>query len=75
MSKKAFLEEAKIMKQFRDKNILVFYAVDMSQDPLIILTEYMNKGSLQKLLKEEPKLSIPNFVYISIQVRLPFLIF
>ena len=44
MTVPAFMEEASIMKKLRHPNILILYAVCTDQQPLYIVTEYMDKG-------------------------------
>jgi tyrosine-protein kinase Src len=46
MSRKAFLDEAQIMKQCHHPNLVKLYAVCSKDEPLYIITEYMQNGSL-----------------------------
>lgn len=45
MSPEAFLQEAQVMKKLRHEKLVQLYAV-VSEEPIYIVTEYMNKGSL-----------------------------
>ncbi|XP_069986800.1 tyrosine-protein kinase Src64B [Penaeus vannamei] len=65
-----FLEEAKIMKGLRHKNILVLYAVCTLEEPILIITEYMNQSSLLEYLRDETRTvgEINDLIYISYQV-------
>lgn len=71
MSSSDFLQEASIMKKFRHPNLVALYAVCSKEEPIFIVTEYMNKGSLLDLLrKDEGKaLAFMELVYIGAQVH------
>lgn len=43
MSPEAFLQEAQVMKKLRHEKLVQLYAV-VSEEPIYIVTEYMNKG-------------------------------
>lgn len=70
MSTQAFLEEACIMKKFRHKRLVALYAVCSKEEPIYIVQEYMNKGSLLDFLrKDEGKsLAFEDLIYIAAQV-------
>ena len=70
MSAEAFLEEARIMKELRHKNILVLYAVCTREEPILIITEFMCKGALLDLLRNEGEktLAEADQIYIAAQV-------
>nr|CAG4649333.1 EOG090X06CC [Scapholeberis mucronata]SVE93621.1 EOG090X06CC [Scapholeberis mucronata] len=70
MSSSDFLQEASIMKKFRHPNLVALYAVCSKEEPIFIVTEYMNKGSLLDLLRrdEGKALSFMELVYIAAQV-------
>ena len=70
MSSSDFLQEASIMKKFRHPNLVALYAVCSKEEPIFIVTEFMNKGSLLELLcRDEGKaLSFMELVYIGAQV-------
>jgi tyrosine-protein kinase Src len=72
MSSSDFLQEAAIMKKFRHPNLVALYAVCSKEEPIFIVTEYMNKGSLLDLLRrdEGKALSFMELVYIGAQVSL-----
>ncbi|CAM9618085.1 tyrosine-protein kinase Yes-like [Lampetra fluviatilis] len=50
MSPTAFLDEAQVMKKLRHDKLVQLYAV-VSQEPIYIVTEYMNKGCLLDFVK------------------------
>ncbi|XP_050731675.1 tyrosine-protein kinase SRK2-like isoform X1 [Eriocheir sinensis] len=70
MSPEAFLEEARIMKQLRHRNILVLYAVCTKEEPILIVTEYMCNGALLDLLRNEGErtLKLNDLIYVATQV-------
>lgn len=71
MSVQAFLEEAAIMKQFRHKNLVALYAVCSHEEPIYIVQEFMNKGSLLDFLRhseERDHLTFGDLVYVAAQV-------
>lgn len=70
MSSSDFLQEASIMKKFRHPNLVALYAVCSKEEPIFIVTEYMNKGSLLELLRrdEGKALTFMELVYIGAQV-------
>ena len=41
----AFLQEAQVMKKLRHEKLVQLYAV-VSEEPIYIVTEYMNKGKV-----------------------------
>lgn len=43
MSPEAFLQEAQVMKKLRHEKLVQLYAV-VSEEPIYIVTEYMNRG-------------------------------
>ena len=53
MSPEAFLEEAKVMKMLRHDKLVNLYAV-VSTEPIYIITEFMQHGSLLDYLKDGP---------------------
>ncbi|XP_037077278.1 tyrosine-protein kinase Src64B-like isoform X2 [Pollicipes pollicipes] len=70
MSPQAFLEEAQIMKSFRHERLLALYAVCSSEEPILIVTEYMSRGSLLDFLRspEGQQFGFPDLLYVSSQV-------
>uniref|UniRef100_A0A914WER3 Tyrosine-protein kinase n=1 Tax=Plectus sambesii TaxID=2011161 RepID=A0A914WER3_9BILA len=52
MSSDAFLEEARIMKKCYHPNLVKLYAVCTKDEPLYIITEYMQNGSLLHYMRE-----------------------
>lgn len=70
MSTQAFLQEAAIMKKFRHDRLVALYAVCSKEEPVYIVQEYMNKGSLLELLRNTTsKLQFGDLIYIAAQVR------
>nr|ABI33875.1 FYN oncogene transcript variant 2 [Sus scrofa] len=67
--RESFLEEAQIMKKLKHDKLVQLYAV-VSEEPIYIVTEYMNKGSLLDFLKdgEGRALKLPNLVDMAAQV-------
>ncbi|KAG8447274.1 hypothetical protein GDO86_014659 [Hymenochirus boettgeri] len=53
MSPAAFLEEANLMKTLQHDRLVRLYAVVTQGEPIYIITEYMQKGSLLDFLKSE----------------------
>ncbi|GAB1610070.1 tyrosine-protein kinase Src42A-like isoform X2, partial [Argonauta hians] len=51
MSSESFLEESKIMKKCKHKNLVLLYAVCTIGEPILIVTEYMCNGSLLNYLR------------------------
>ncbi|XP_065212620.1 tyrosine-protein kinase Src64B-like [Planococcus citri] len=69
MSNNAFLQEAATMKTLKHPGIVALYAVCSIQQPVYIVEEYMNKGSLLEFLRAEgPALLINVVINIAIQV-------
>ncbi|KAK7573343.1 hypothetical protein V9T40_010534 [Parthenolecanium corni] len=70
MSTQAFLEEAAIMKKFRHGRLVALYAVCSKEEPVYIVQEYMNKGSLLEFLRsdEGKTLQFGDLIYIAAQV-------
>lgn len=77
MSPSAFLEEARIMKKLRHRNILVLYAVCTKEEPILIVTEYMCNGALLDLLRNEGErtLKLNDLIYVATQVSVSWSIF
>nr|XP_028591428.1 tyrosine-protein kinase HCK isoform X1 [Podarcis muralis] len=53
MSVEAFLEEANIMKTLQHDKLVKLHAVVTKEEPIYIITEYMEKGSLLDFLKSD----------------------
>lgn len=70
MSTAAFLQEAAIMKKFRHDRLVALYAVCSKEEPIYIVQEYMNKGSLLEFLRngEGKDLGFGDLVYIAAQI-------
>ena len=50
-----FLKEIKIMSRLKDPNIIRLLAVCITEDPLCMITEYMENGDLNQFLsRHEP---------------------
>lgn len=51
-----FLKEIKIMSKLKDPNIIRLLAVCITDDPLCMITEYMENGDLNQFLsRQEPQ--------------------
>lgn len=70
MSTAAFLQEAAIMKKFRHDRLVALYAVCSKEEPIYIVQEYMNRGSLLEFLRngEGKDLQFGDLLYIGAQV-------
>lgn len=70
ISSSVFLKEAVIMKKFRHPNLVALYAVCSTEEPVYIVTEYMNKGSLIDFLASETgkSLNFQDLLFIGAQV-------
>lgn len=56
-----FLKEIKIMSRLKDANIIRLLAVCIADDPLCMITEYMENGDLNQFLsRHEPPSSSPS---------------
>lgn len=56
-----FLKEIKIMSRLKDANIVRLLAVCIADDPLCMITEYMENGDLNQFLsRHEPPSSSPS---------------
>ncbi|CAI9535693.1 unnamed protein product, partial [Staurois parvus] len=69
MSPEAFLEEAQIMKKLRHDKLVQLYAV-VSEEPIFIVTEFMEQGSLLEFIKDGDGryLKLPELVDMSAQI-------
>ncbi|CAF3651473.1 unnamed protein product [Adineta steineri] len=65
-----FLAEAQIMKQLKHPNLIQLYAVCTVKEPIYIITELMQNGSLLEYLQGSRgrQLKIPVLVYIATQI-------
>lgn len=52
-----FLKEIKIMSRLKDPNIIRLLAVCITEDPLCMITEYMENGDLNQFLSRHEPLS------------------
>lgn len=70
MSPDAFLAEANLMKQLQHPRLVRLYAV-VTQEPIYIITEYMENGSLVDFLKTPSgiKLNVNKLLDMAAQVR------
>ena len=55
MHKEEFLTEAKVMKQLHHKNLVQLYALCSESEPIFIITELAEHGSLKDFLLKESK--------------------
>ncbi|XP_064196963.1 tyrosine-protein kinase Blk isoform X1 [Anguilla rostrata] len=69
MEPEAFLQEANLMKQLHHDRLVRLYAV-VTQEPILIITEFMANGSLLDFLKTDSgkKLKIPKLIDMSAQI-------
>uniref|UniRef100_A0A8C3U283 Tyrosine-protein kinase n=1 Tax=Catharus ustulatus TaxID=91951 RepID=A0A8C3U283_CATUS len=70
MSVEAFLEEANLMKTLQHDKLVKLHAVVTREEPIFIITEFMEKGSLLDFLKtdEGNKLLLPKLIDFSAQI-------
>ncbi|XP_058030721.1 tyrosine-protein kinase HCK isoform X2 [Ahaetulla prasina] len=70
MTVTAFLEEANIMKTLQHDKLVRLHAVVTKEEPIFIITEFMEKGSLLDFLKSEEgkKQPFPKLIDFSAQV-------
>ncbi|KAL8179750.1 UNVERIFIED_CONTAM: hypothetical protein K2H54_072310 [Gekko kuhli] len=70
MSVEAFLEEANIMKTLQHDKLVKLNAVVTKEEPIYIITEFMEKGSLLDFLKgdEGRSLPLPKLIDFSAQI-------
>ncbi|KAG8567287.1 hypothetical protein GDO81_013564 [Engystomops pustulosus] len=70
MSPEAFLEEANLMKTLQHDRLVRLHAVVTQEEPIYIITEYMEKGSLLDFLKSQEGnyLSLPQLIDFSAQI-------
>lgn len=70
MSVEAFLDEANLMKALQHDKLVKLNAVVTKEEPIFIITEYMEKGSLLDFLKSEDgnKLPLPKLIDFSAQI-------
>ncbi|XP_014858868.1 PREDICTED: proto-oncogene tyrosine-protein kinase Src-like isoform X1 [Poecilia mexicana] len=69
MSPEAFLQEAQVMKKLRHEKLVQLYAV-VSEEPIYIVTEFMDQGSLLEFLKGQysAMLRLPQLVDFASQI-------
>uniref|UniRef100_A0A8C3QTN4 Tyrosine-protein kinase n=1 Tax=Cyanoderma ruficeps TaxID=181631 RepID=A0A8C3QTN4_9PASS len=70
MSVEAFLEEANLMKTLQHDKLVKLHAVVTREEPIFIITEFMEKGSLLDFLKSDEgnKLPLPKLIDFSAQI-------
>ncbi|XP_033923039.1 tyrosine-protein kinase HCK [Melopsittacus undulatus] len=70
MSVDAFLEEANLMKMLQHDKLVRLHAVVTREEPIYIITEFMEKGSLLEFLKssEGHKQPLPKLIDFSAQI-------
>ncbi|NXT84559.1 HCK kinase, partial [Zapornia atra] len=70
MSVEAFLEEANLMKTLHHDKLVKLHAVVTKEEPIFIITEFMEKGSLLDFLKsnEGNKQPLPKLIDFSAQI-------
>ena len=66
---KTLLQEAHTMKKLCHPKLVQLYAVCTQEEPLLIVTELMSKGSLLDYLQREGRiLSLPHLIYMAAQI-------
>ncbi|XP_065502078.1 tyrosine-protein kinase HCK isoform X1 [Caloenas nicobarica] len=70
MSVDAFLEEANLMKTLQHDKLVKLHAVVTKEEPIYIITEFMDKGSLLDFLKSDEgnKQPLPKLIDFSAQI-------
>uniref|UniRef100_A0A663EC42 Tyrosine-protein kinase n=1 Tax=Aquila chrysaetos chrysaetos TaxID=223781 RepID=A0A663EC42_AQUCH len=70
MSVDAFLEEANLMKTLQHSKLVKLHAVVTKEEPIYIITEFMEKGSLLDFLKSDEgnKQPLPKLIDFSAQI-------
>ncbi|XP_014771292.1 tyrosine-protein kinase STK [Octopus bimaculoides] len=70
MSADSFLEESKIMKRCKHKNLVLLYAVCSVGEPILIVTEFMCNGSLLSYLRSPTgeALSFEELIHMAAQI-------
>uniref|UniRef100_A0A8D0E2K2 Tyrosine-protein kinase n=1 Tax=Salvator merianae TaxID=96440 RepID=A0A8D0E2K2_SALMN len=70
MSVEAFLEEANIMKTLQHDKLVRLHAVVTKEEPIYIITEFMEKGSLLDFLKSDEghKQQLPKLIDFCAQI-------
>ncbi|KFV68359.1 Tyrosine-protein kinase HCK, partial [Dryobates pubescens] len=70
MSVAAFLEEANLMKLLQHDKLVKLHAVVTKEEPIYIITEFMEKGSLLDFLKSDEgnKQPLPRLIDFSAQI-------
>jgi len=70
MKSEEFLKEAAIMKQLHHPKLVALYAVCSQEEPLLIITELMNGGSLLDYLRKDRRtITWNNLIDIAAQVK------
>ncbi|XP_072552576.1 tyrosine-protein kinase Blk [Salminus brasiliensis] len=69
MEPEAFLQEANLMKKLQHERLVKLHAV-VTQQPILIVTEFMSNGSLLDFLKTEDgkKLKLPKLIDMAAQI-------
>lgn len=70
MSKEKFLAEAIVMKSLKHHNIVHILAISEDVDNMFIITEFMDKGDLLKVLKSEARLDRNDLLTICHQISM-----
>ncbi|KAK6303944.1 tyrosine-protein kinase HCK [Coregonus clupeaformis] len=70
MSVEAFLDEANLMKALQHDKLVRLNAVVTKEEPIYIITEYMEKGSLLDFLKSDEgnRVQLPKLIDFSAQI-------
>ncbi len=72
-NKELFLTEARIMAQLDHPNVIKLHGICQEKNPILLVTEFMNQGSLEKYLRsrlqENKKLDNTRLLEILYQVQ------
>ena len=64
-----FLQSANLMKNLQHSNLIQFYALCLKEDPVLIITEFMKRGSMLEYLRGEGRsLKLSQLIDMAAQV-------
>lgn len=70
MTTEKFLEEAEVMKKLRHPRLVTLYAVCTLEQPIYIVTELMQGGSLLSYLRKNRNIPMDQLIDMAAQVRM-----
>ena len=69
MSAKKFLKEAEVLKQLNHPKVIQLHAISTKEEPIYIITEFMEHGSLLEYLRGDGQsLKLPQLIEMGVQV-------